>query len=300
MDLRHLTFFLAVANEGNITRAAEIVHTSQPNLSRQLQELETSLGCKLFNRGKTVTLTESGELLRRRAQEILSLAAKTKSELSPAESELRGTLSIGFGEMKPVQDMAKLVAAFHEKYPEVRFDFFTGTADQVKDQMEKGLLDAGLLLEPVEIEKYEYFRLKQKVPFVALMKNDSPLAQKEVITPDDLEGIPLIFPIRRNVQSELVSWFSDKERKLNIVATGNLSTNTALFVLAGLGIAISSDGYSVLPDRAHELTKRPLSPELSFSAVVAWKTNSRMSRLTSTFLQFAKTFFNIETTDRTQ
>ncbi|MGN0739820.1 MAG: LysR family transcriptional regulator [Treponema sp.] len=290
MELRHLKFFLAAANEGNITRAAEIVHTSQPNLSRQLQELENELGCTLFNRGKVITLTDSGELLKRRAIEILSLTSKTESELSASPTEISGTISIGFGEMQPVQDITKIAVEFKKQYPNVRFDFFTGTADQVKEQMEKGLLDVGLLLEPVEIEKYNFFRLKKKVRFVAVMKSSSPLAAKKTVTPSDLAPLPLIFPSRRNVQGELFSWFSENAQKLNVVATGNLAANTVILVLNELGVAIGSEGFSVPLGYENEITFRPLSPELSFSAVFAWKKTSRISHLTESFLHFVKEY----------
>lgn len=290
MELRHLKFFLAVANEGNITRAAEIVHTSQPNLSRQLQELENELGCTLFNRGKTITLTDSGELLQRRASEILSLASKTEAELSASPSEMTGTISIGYGEMQPVQDITKAAVEFKKQYPNVCFDFFTGTADQVKDQMEKGLLDIGLLLEPVEIEKYSFFRLNKKVHFVAIMKSNSPLAAKKSVTTQDLAHLPLIFPTRKNVQGEILSWFSETKENLNIVATGNLSTNKVILVLNGLGTAIGTEGFSVPLGDETKITSRPLTPELSFFPVLAWKKSSHLSRLTETFLHFVKEY----------
>ncbi|AEE15648.1 LysR family transcriptional regulator [Treponema brennaborense] len=288
MELRHLTFFLAVANEGNITRAAEAVHTSQPNLSRQLQELEESLGCKLLNRGKVITLTEAGELLKRRAEEILRLTAKTEEELSESPAEMAGTVAIGFGEMKPVQDIARLAVSFKAHYPNVRFDFFTGTADQVKEQMEKGLLDAGMLLEPVEIEKYDFFRLEKKVQFVAVMQSSAPLAEKKSVTPQDLAPLPLIFPVRRNVRNELFSWFGEYAQKLNLAATGNLAANTAILVQNGLGTAIGSDGIPVPLGMENQITCRPLEPELSFSAVIAWKKSVRLSPLAGAFIRFAK------------
>lgn len=288
MELRHLTFFLAVANEGNITRAAEIVHTSQPNLSRQLLELEQSLGCKLFNRGKTITLTDSGEFLKRRAEEIISLTAKTEAELSVSPLEIQGTISIGFGEMRPVQHIARLTVRFREKYPRVRFDFFTGTADQVKEQIEKGLLDVGMLLEPVEIETYDFFRLPQKVQFVAIMPSSLPLAEKSAVTPEDLAHVPLVFPVRRTVRNEVFSWFGEYAQTLDIVATGNLSANQVIMVQNGMGIAIGAEGFSVMEDVPGTVTSRPLNPQLAFSPIIAWKKGSCLSPLTRTFLQFAK------------
>lgn len=291
MELRHLKFFLAVANEGNITKASEIVHTSQPNLSRQIQELESLLECKLFVRGKTVTLTQKGILLKRRAEEILLLASKTEEELSESLSEITGTVAIGFGEMQPVSDIARLATLFKEQNPKVHFDFFTGTADQVKEQMEKGLLDAGLLMEPVEIEKYEFFRLSKKVQFVAVMKRTSAIAAKKYVAPADLAPLPLIFPVRHSVRNELFSWFGEHASNLDIVATGNLATNNAILVHNGLGVAIGAEGVSVPLGFEKNITYRPLSPELSFSVVLAWK-KSVLSPAAQTFLHFAKTNLN--------
>lgn len=290
IELRLLAYFLAVAEEGSVTRAAEAVHTSQPNLSRQLLELERMLGCRLFERGKTAVLTDTGELLKRRAAEILSLASKTEAELAFDAKAVCGTVSVGFGEMKCVRNMAGCAAAFRRTYPGVSFEFFTGTADQVKERMEKGLLDAGLLLEPVEIEKYDFFRLPEKLRFVAVMQSSCPLAQKKSVTPDDLAQFPLIFPVRANVRNELASWFSACFPKLRISATNNLSTNSAVLVLSGMGIAVGSEGYAFPEGTEGQLAVRPLEPELSFSAVVAWKKSRAHSPLLEEFIRFAKEF----------
>lgn len=289
IELRLLRYFLAVANEGSVTRAAEAVHTSQPNLSRQMQELEESLGCRLFDRGKTVSLTDSGELLRRRAAEILSLAAKTEAELS--SDELTGTLSVGFGEMRCVQDIVRLAVEFRRTHPNVTFEFFTGTADQVKEQMEKGILDVGVLLEPVEIEKYCFFRLPGRLRHVAVMQDSCPLAQKNAVTPDDLVPYPLILPTRANVRNEISAWFSKRSKEMNVVATNNLSANTSVLVAHGLGIAICTEGISVPEGAENRLAVRPLVPELSFAAVLAWKKSPVRPHILEAFIRFAKDFF---------
>ncbi|MCM1322133.1 MAG: LysR family transcriptional regulator [Bacteroides sp.] len=298
IEFRVLTYFLAVAEERSVTRAAEAVHTSQPNLSRQLLELERTLGCRLFERGKTAVLTEAGELLKRRAAEILSLVSKTESELSFNAKAVRGTISVGFGEMKCVQNMADCAAAFRQTYPGVNFEFFTGTADQVKERMEKGLLDAGLLLEPIEIEKYDFFRLPEKTRFVAVMQSSCPLAQKESATADDLAQFPLIFPVRANIRNELASWFAEYFPNLRISAVNNLSTNAALLVLSGMGIAIGSEGHAFPEGCEEKFAVRPLEPEVSFSAVVAWKKSRACSPLLEEFIRFAKEFLLREKTLR--
>ena len=156
MELRVLKYFLMVAREENITRAASLLHVSQPSISRQLMQLEDELGVKLFNRSNhSIVLTDEGLLLKRRAQEMLALAEKTKTELV-GEDEIRGVISIGAGELKSSAFLAEIMTAFHKEYPQVKYDFYSGNADNIKERIERGILDVGLLLEPVEISKYDF------------------------------------------------------------------------------------------------------------------------------------------------
>lgn len=152
MELRVLRYFLAVVREENILRASEVLHITQPSLSRQLAQLEDELGAKLFERGnRKITLTEAGMLLRRRAEEIVSLADKTEREFAELNGgdEISGIISIGCGELSAVSELAKMIKAFSENYPHIHFNFYSGNADHTKEQIDKGLLDFGLLLEPV-------------------------------------------------------------------------------------------------------------------------------------------------------
>ncbi len=163
MEIRVLRYFLTVVREESITKAAEVLHITQPTLSRQLAQMEDEIGVKLFDRGtRKIKLTNEGILLRRRAEEILQLVDKTEKELIEQEEQVEGKISIGCGEIAAVQILPSLIKAFREKYPRVTFDIFTATADLVKEQMEKGLLDIGLLLEPVDMEKYDFIRLDVK------------------------------------------------------------------------------------------------------------------------------------------
>ena len=160
MELRVLQYFLTVAREGNITRAASLMHITQPTLSRQLMQMEEELGVKLFRRGKhNILLTEEGMLLRRRAQEIVDLAEKTTKELMHGEEEVSGEISIGCGETKNMRPLSEMMASFHQKYPDVNFNIYTAIADDVKERLENGTLDMGLLLEPVEVSRYQYVRM---------------------------------------------------------------------------------------------------------------------------------------------
>ncbi|MDE6833258.1 MAG: LysR family transcriptional regulator, partial [Ruminococcus sp.] len=191
MELRVLRYFLTVVSEESITRASEVLHITQPTLSRQLSQLEDDLGVKLFERGsRKITLTNEGILLRRRAEEILQLVNKTEKEMSEQEKIVDGEISVGCGELASVQVLAEIIKSFHEKYPLVRYDIHTANADHIRERLDKGLTDIGLLLEPVDIDRYEFIRLNVKENWVVLMRPDAPLAEKEVVPPEDLSLYP--------------------------------------------------------------------------------------------------------------
>ena len=200
MEIRVLRYFLTVVREESITKAAEVLHITQPTLSRQLAQMEEEIGVRLFDRGtRKIRLTNEGLLLRRRAEEILQLVDKTEKELVEQEEQVEGKISIGCGEVASVQMLPDLIRNFHQKYPLVTFDLFTATADLVKEQMDKGLLDLGLLLEPIEMGKYEFIRLNMKERWVVLMPPDDPLAGKKYVKADELAELPLILPRRMQV-----------------------------------------------------------------------------------------------------
>lgn len=295
MEIRVLRYFLTVVREESITKAAEVLHITQPTLSRQLSQMEEEVGVKLFHRGaRRIELTNEGILLRRRAEEILQLVDKTEKELIEQEEQVEGKISIGCGEIAAVQVLPKLIKTFHEKYPRVTFDIFTATADLVKEQMDKGLLDIGLLLEPVDMEKYDFIRLDVKDKWVVLMRPDSPLAEKESITAKDLSELPLILPRRMNVQNELASWFGDYYDNLNVVFTSNLSTNSAIMVMGGLAYSLVIEGAVPFWDQS-KVTYRPLAPSLTATSVLAWKRGQPFSLAASKFFKHMKCFLGIGT-----
>lgn len=293
MEIRVLRYFLTVVREESITKAAEILHITQPTLSRQLAQMEEEVGVKLFHRGaRRIELTNEGILLRRRAEEILQLVDKTEKELIEQEEQVEGKISIGCGEIAAVQVLPKLIKTFREKYPQVTFDIFTATADLVKEQMDKGLLDIGLLLEPVDMEKYDFIRLDVKEKWVVLMRPDSPLAEKEFVTAKDLSELPLILPRRMNVQNELASWFGDYYDSLNVIFTSNLSTNSAIMVSNGLAYSLVIEGAVPFRDQS-KVTYRPLSPSLTATSVLAWKRGQPFSLAASKFIGHIKCFLGI-------
>lgn len=296
MEIRVLRYFLTVAREESITRAAEVLHITQPTLSRQLSQLEEETGVRLFERGpRRIRLTSEGMLLRRRAEEILQLVDKTETELSEQQAQVEGTISIGSGESVSVQLLPGLFSSFREKYPRVSFDIFTATADLVKEQMDRGLLDIGLLLEPVDKEKYDFIRLNIREKWVVLMRPDDPLAAKEAVSAQDLLGLPLILPRRMAVRSELASWFGDYYELLNVIITSNLNTNGAIMVASGLAYSIVIEGAVSLWDQS-KVTYRPLTPELTTTSVLAWKRGQPFSPAALKFIEHMKCFLGMNKT----
>lgn len=288
MEIRVLRYFLTVVREQSITKASEVLHITQPTLSRQLAQMEDEVGVKLFNRGtRKITLTNEGILLRRRAEEILHLIDKTEKELIEQEEQVEGKITIGCGEIASVQLLPDLFESFHEKYPRVTFDLYTATADHVKDQMDRGLIDIGLLLEPIDIEKYDFIRLNMKERWVVLMRPDSPLAQREFVTAKDLSALPLILPRRLQVQSELASWFGDYYEKLNVLFTSNLSGNASVMVNRGLAYSIAIEGLNPFLNQS-KITYRPLYPDLTATSVLAWKRGQPFSLATTKFIEHIK------------
>lgn len=293
MEIRVLRYFLTVVREESITKAAEVLHITQPTLSRQLAQMEEEIGVKLFDRGtRKIKLTNEGILLRRRAEEILQLVDKTEKELVEQEEQVEGKISIGCGEMAAVQLLPELIESFRKKYPRVSFDLFTATADLVKEQMDKGLLDIGLLLEPIDMEKYDFIRLNIKEKWVVLMRPDDPLAKKEVVNAKDLSALPLILPRRMNVQNELASWFGSYYEKLNVVFTSNLNTNGAIMVSKGLACSLVIEGAMSFWDIS-KVTYRPLFPALTATSVLAWKRGQPFSVAATKFMEHIQCFLGI-------
>lgn len=282
MELRVLRYFLVVAREENITRAAQLLHITQPTLSRQLIQLEEELGVTLFKRSKyRIVLTDDGMLLRRRAQEIVDLAEKTQMEFERHEESLSGEISIGCGETNSMSFLSERIATFRRAHPLVSFNIYSATADDIKDRLEKGLLDLGLLAEPVEIGRYDFIRMPKEDLWGVLVRRDSPLAQLESVTPADLVGVPLIMSRRQQVRDELAAWFGEYYQQIEIAGTFNLILNAANMVLHGVGAAL---GFYIA-DISADLRSIPLSPELCTGTVLVWKKEQAYSRAAELFLR---------------
>ena len=284
MILRLLQYFLAVCREENITRAAEMLHVTQPTLSRQMAQLEEELGATLFIRGRRLTLTEAGMKLRSRAEEIVRMMDRIETEFQE-EEELAGTVSIGAGGLSSFQSLPPVIEEFLKKYPRVRFDFHTNNADFIKEQLDRSLLDFGLLLEPVDIAKYDYIRMREKERWGLLMRQDNPLARKAFITRRDLRKVPLITSNRLAIQQEVSQWLGNVLEELDIIATYNIITNVSSLVDSGLACALTLEGAVSLFEGGR-LTFRPLSPALEMNSVLVWKKFNPFFNTAGKFLEF--------------
>ena len=285
MDLRVLRYFLMVAKEQSFTKAAKQLNITQPTLSRQLAALEEELGTKLFNRGgHSITLTGEGMLLKRRALELVDLEEKIISEFKGDTESVEGRITIGCGEFMAVETLAEICKSYKEKYPLVTFAIHTGTADNISDMMSRGLVDVGLFLEPVSTEGLDYIRLQGCDHWVVGMKPDDPLAEKEVITKEDLLELPIILPERSNIQSELANWFGKDFGKLNIAFTSNLGTNAGVLAMNGLGYPVSIEGAGRYW-RKDLLVQKRLYPEIETSTVIAWRRNIPYSPAVRKFIE---------------
>lgn len=285
MELRVLRYFLMAAREENITRAAQKLHITQPTLSRQLMQLEEDLGATLFRRNNhRIVLTEDGMLLKRRAQELLELADKTQGEFRSRE-ELSGEIAIGCGETRNMACLSGLMVSFRERHPLVQFRIRTATADDVKEQIEKGLLDMGLLMEPVETPHYDSIRMPRQESWGALVREDSPLAGMESLSPEELLRWPLLLPWRESVHSQVMGWFGRDYRKVQVAARFDFTFNAAIMVKHHMGVALCHDkGTAFFPG----LRMTPLSPKLENGAVLAWKRDVPRSRAVEQFISHIK------------
>ena len=285
MELHVLKYFLAVAREENITKAAALLHLTQPTLSRQLMQLEEELRVQLFRRSRYhIELTEDGMLLRRRAQELVDLAEKTTREFTMRETELMGEIAIGAGETRSMSFLSRAMVSFRERYPKVTFRIFSATADDVKERLDTGLLDMGLLTEPVDVGRYAFCRMKERDRWGVLVRLDSPLAGLDSVTPDDLEQVPLIISGRERVQRELANWFGDRWERLQIAASFNLILNAANMVRYGVGTALSFD----LNFSFDDLRFIPLSPTMDTGTVLVWKKDLVLTPVVEAFHQHIK------------
>lgn len=285
MELRTLRYFLTAAAEGNLTRAAAVLHLTQPTLSRQLTALEKELGVTLMQRGKKgMSLTEDVLFFRQRAEEIVELANRLEQNFAEKNDNVSGLVSIGAAEAVGSQTLAKLIFGFSKKYGRVKFRLYNETADGIEEKLDKGLVDVGLLLEPVDVEKYEYLRLSQKETWGVLLRKDHPLAGMDCITAEDLWDYPLMLPLRERVCREVLNWLGRTEEELIVPLHFDLLSNAALLVEQGLGCAFCLDG-TLAVHSSSDLKFVPLNPEKTTGSILVWKKNQLFPAAVSLFIQ---------------
>ena len=287
MEFRLLEYFLAVAREQNITAAAESLHISQPALSTQLKALETELGKQLLIRGvkgsRKVILTEEGMILRKRAEEMISLMRRTEEEITGSNETIAGNVFIGTGETETVRLFAEVAKKLQQKYPDIRYHISSGNAEHVLEYLDKGLIDFGLLFTEIDPQKYEAVPVPIKDTWGVLMRKDSPLAEKETICPEDLWDKPLIVSHQKGDDIYLNQWLQREESELHIVATYNLLFNASLLVDEGLGYALCYD--KLINTQGSNLCFRPFSPRLEARGFIVWKKYQVFSKAANLFLQ---------------
>ena len=285
MELRVLRYFLTIAEEENITRAADILHVTQPTLSRQIMQLEDELGTKLFKRSKyCIKLTEDGLFLKRRAEEILSLAENTAESISNKNKDIVGEITIGCTETHSMDRFAAKMAEFRKLHSGVSYRVYTTNADGIKENIEKGVFELGLITEPVDTSRFETLHLKAKERWGALVKADDPLAQKEFVYPEDVDCLNLILPTRSEVRYILEGWFGKSFQDLQIAAYYNLGRNVAVMVHEGLGTGICFDLFADYDG----LKFIPMLPPIMTGSAVCWKKNQLFSTVTKSFIDFLR------------
>lgn len=295
MEIRVLRYFLAIAREGSITNAANLLHVTQPTLSRQIHDLEDELGQKLFVRkSHSMIMTDEGMILKKRAQEIISLVDKTEAEFFTMENIVSGDIYIGSGETEAIKPVAGIARELRKKYPRIRYHLYSGNSEDVTERLDRGLLDFGILIQPADISKYDYINIPLKDTWGVLMRKDSPMAEKESIRKEDLIGVPLI--LSRQVLSgerqgnEFLEWFGDDFDKLDIVTTFNLVYNAAIMVEAGMGYAVTIDKIANTSEES-SLCFRPLTQELSSGLNIIWRKNPVFSSAAEMFLKMLREAF---------
>lgn len=270
MEIRVLRYFIQIAREGSMTRAAEYLHVSQPALSKQMKELEKQLGKKLFRRGSSsVSLTDEGMLLRRRAEDLLAMADKIENEFKALDEITGGDIYIGCAESYLIKYLTYAVKKLNGQYSNIHYHITSGDTQQVTERLDRGLLDFAFIVEPPDLSKYNYLEVPEQDTWGILMRKDCPLAEKSQIGIDDILPYP-VFCSEQAAKVDLPRWCGENIDQLNVMATFNLTGNAAIFVKEGLGIALTFDKLVEINDEGN-LCFRPITPVLQTKMYVIWK-----------------------------
>lgn len=289
MELRVLKYFLEAARQGNITKAAESLNVTQPTMSRQIKDLEWELGEKLFERTNyAIKLTPAGQLLRERAEDILEMADKTLSEFKALkEDEISGDIAIACAESKNISFLAKCINQLKITHPKIRFHLYAGDSERVLEKLDKGLFDFAVIVENVDLEKYNQLTVHAVDRWGVIMRKDSELAGKDFIEPADLIGKPIMVS-RQSLGADLPRWLGDETEKLNVVASLDLTYNGSVLAKEGVGYLLTFEGL-VNTGSESDLCFKPLMPELTTSMYVIWRKHQNFTRAGEIFLEELKT-----------
>lgn len=291
MEIRVLRYFLAVAREENMTRAAKYLHVTQPTLSKQIKQLEDEVGKKLFIRSNySIKLTQEGLLLRKRAEDIVKMVDKTMDEFHSLDEINGGDIYIGGAESDAIKYFTWAARNLHEKYPNIRFHLYSGNTETVAERLDKGLLDFAIIVQDVDLSKYNYLKVPSKDQWGVIMRKDSPLASKTTVTLNDILTLPLIIS-RQGITEDYPKWFGEKMDQLNIVATFDLIYNASIMVKEGFGYALSFDKL-VDTSQESELCFRPLNPVLETNMYVIWKKYQVFTPLATLLLKEMQDIFS--------
>ncbi len=287
MELRTLKYFLAVAREENMTEAANVLHVTQPTLSRQIADLERELGVTLFDRtNRSCVLTGEGMRLRQRAEEILSLVEQAESELADGEGALTGTIRIGAGETQAMRLVLQTFADLHRDHPGVTVELYTGNADAVEERLERGLLDFGLLIEPVNnLDKYEWLQMPGADRVGVAVSARSPWGSLAAATPDDVARMPLMLSSRTsNKAVDLEAWSAGRivPGELNVIGRFDLLGNASHLVRTGEACLMGID--HLLQLESSDLRFIPLDPPMTIGSFLVWKKYRLRSRACEEFI----------------
>ena len=265
-----MRYFLEIAREGNMTRAAGRLHVTQPTLSKQMKELEQELGKKLFRRGSTsVSLTDEGMLLRKRAEDLLAIADKIENEFRSLDEITGGDIYIGYAESYLIKYLATAVRRLNEEYANIHYHISSGDTEQVTESLDRGLLDFAFIVEPPDLSKYNYLEVPEQDTWGVLMRKDCPLAEKSFIEISDILPYP-VFCSEQSAKVDLPRWCREQVDQLNIMATFNLSGNAAVFAREGLGIVLTFDKLIEVSEDS-DLCFRQITPALHTKMYVIWK-----------------------------
>lgn len=297
MELRILKYFVTIAKEENITRAANSLHVTQPTLSRQIKKLEEELGVSLFKRSNhNIHLTEEGQLFKKRAEELLAMSQKMQDEFKVIDKQVEGNIYLGCGETKGMQFIAQIFKNIQTTYPNINLHIYSGNADDIANRLDKGLLDFGILIQPANLTKYKALTLPSYDKWGAVAKRNSQLAKNKTVTKDDLIDLPLLCSRQAIdptiINNEFTGWFGDMFDQLNIVSTFNLAYNAGLMVKENVGYALTLDSI-INTSEESDLCFIPFEPELIAKHNIVWRKGHSFSKAAQVFLDKAK---ELETT----